>query len=78
MQFLRANLTLFEKFLLQHFCEQKEKKKERDQMMMFSSYAPKELRVNIPLTNLAEFAEAFHCSPGSPMNSAISRQRIFI
>ncbi|CAJ0602983.1 unnamed protein product [Cylicocyclus nassatus] len=43
-----------------------------------ATHAPKELRVNIPLTNLAEFAEAFHCSPGSPMNSAVRRQRIFL
>jgi endothelin-converting enzyme/putative endopeptidase len=35
------------------------------------SHGPPEMRVNGPLSQMSEFAEAFHCAPGSPMPGAV-------
>ncbi|KAF8770125.1 Neprilysin-1 like protein [Argiope bruennichi] len=32
------------------------------------NHSPNKIRVNVPLANFKEFAKAYHCKPGSPMN----------
>ncbi|GFQ85893.1 neprilysin-1, partial [Trichonephila clavata] len=32
------------------------------------NHSPNKIRVNVPLTNFKEFAKAYHCKPGTPMN----------
>ncbi|KAG8196877.1 hypothetical protein JTE90_027589 [Oedothorax gibbosus] len=34
----------------------------------FDSHSPSKIRVNVPLSNFKEFAKAFKCKAGSPMN----------
>ncbi|XP_064476796.1 neprilysin-like [Ornithodoros turicata] len=45
----------------------------------FSSpnYSPLSLRCNVPLMNMPEFSEAFHCAPGSVMNPSLKCTTIF-
>ncbi|XP_054717472.1 neprilysin-1-like [Uloborus diversus] len=37
-------------------------------MKVLDNHSPNKLRVNVPLANFKEFARAFKCIPGTPMN----------